>query len=267
MAVASFRVASFLRTCRGLPRLPGTGVRAGCAPSTIFRLSLLSPSSSTSPSCISAFSSTSRSAVGPCTFCRCFSSAAGASQEPTMAPKTLEGRYAYALFRVAKKKNALDKVYEDLEAVRSGLESSSEFRLFVETPAVSSHQKLDVLNQLTVRYKLDALTGNLLTTLLENKRLPLLAKVVEAFDELYRKEKGELKCVVTSAAPLSPQQQSEVLAALKKRAGGQAKKLLVDYVVNPQLMGGLVVRLGEQVLDFSVASRLERLQAQLLAPL
>ncbi|CBZ51724.1 ATP synthase, related [Neospora caninum Liverpool] len=193
---------------------------------------------------------------------RAFSSAA----EESGASQTLEGRYASALFRVAKRKNQLEKVYADLESVRNALKDSGEFRLFVDSPAVSVQQKLDVLQQLVNRYKFDALTGNLLTTLVENKRLPILARVADAFDAMYRKEKGEVKCLVTSAKPLSAQQQKEIVAALQKRAGSQAR-LIVDYAVSPQIMGGLVVRLGEQVLDFSVVSRLDRLQSQLLAPL
>ncbi|OXB71617.1 UNVERIFIED_CONTAM: hypothetical protein H355_011962 [Colinus virginianus] len=146
------------------------------------------------------------------------------------------------------------------------LQQSEDFKRFVETPALSSPQKQALLQQLSSTYKLQPLTSNLLQTLLENRRLPLLGRVAEAFEVLYRKEKGEVKCVVTSAQPLNSQQQKEVVAALQKRAGPRAK-LLLEYVVNPQLMGGLVVRLGEQVLDFSVATRIERLQAQLMAPL
>ncbi|PFH34792.1 ATP synthase F1, delta subunit protein [Besnoitia besnoiti] len=197
-----------------------------------------------------------------------FSTASGgkADQPGEAANQTLEGRYASALFRVVKKKNQLEKVYGDLESMKSALKDSSEFRLFVDSPAVSVQQKLDVLKHLANRYKFDAFTANLLATLVENRRLPMLVRVIDAFDAMYRKEKGEVKCTVTSAGPLSPQQQKEVVAALQKRAGSHAR-LIVDYVVSPQIMGGLVVRLGEQVLDFSVASRLERLQSQLLAPL
>ncbi|EPR59334.1 ATP synthase F1, delta subunit protein [Toxoplasma gondii TgCatPRC2] len=212
----------------------------------------LSPPSATLPRAVQLFSS--RIA---------FSTAAA---EDSGASQTLEGRYASALFRVAKKKNQLEKVYGDLESVRNALKDSSEFRLFVDSPAVSVQQKLDVLRQLVNRYKFDPLTGNLLTTLVENKRLPMLARVADAFDAMYRKEKGEVKCLVTSAKPLSAQQQKEIVAALQNRAGTQAR-LIIDYAVSPQIMGGLVVRLGEQVLDFSVATRLDRLQSQLLAPL
>lgn len=82
----------------------------------------------------------------------------------------------------------------------------------------------------------------------------------------YRAEKGLVPCRVTSAAPLSSAQQSQVQKAMEQRAGKGAT-LIMDYATNPAMLGGLVVKMGEAVFDNSVATRLERLQTQLLVPL
>ena len=111
---------------------------------------------------------------------------------------------------------------------------------------------------------IDAAVVNFLKVLVENKRAHLLLRMIDIFENFYRAEKGLLLCKVTSAAPLSSAQQDQVKAAMQKRAEGS--KLIMEYNTNPALLGGLVVKMGEAVLDNSVSTRLERLQTQLLAP-
>merc|ERR1712187_721097 len=111
----------------------------------------------------------------------------------------------------------------------------------------------------------DPSTLNFLKVLIENKRMHLLAKMIDMFETFYRAEKGLVLCKVTSAQPLTSSQQAEVKKAMEKRAE-KGSTLLMEYSTNPALLGGLVVKMGEAVLDNSVSTRLERLQTQLLAP-
>merc|ERR1719171_128389 len=142
---------------------------------------------------------------------------------------------------------------------------SPEFKLFIETPGVGGEEKTAVLEALGSKSGFDTATVNFLKVLIENKRIGMIGKVIESFEAMYRAEKGQVMCKVTSAAELSSGHKKEVAAALQKRAGASAK-LMLDYDVNPALLGGLVVKMGDAVFDYSIQTKVERLQTQLLAP-
>eukprot|EP00434_Breviolum_minutum_P014214 symbB.v1.2.012533.t1/scaffold819.1/size162441/4 len=181
---------------------------------------------------------------------------AAAAQKPKMEDGTLEGRYATALFMASKDK--LDKVYGDLTALRGMMAESQELKLAIETPGIQPESKVAAFEAICGKASMDG------SVLVENKRAHLLSRMIDIFENFYRAEKGLVLCKVTSAAPLSSAQQDQVKAAMQKRA--QGSQLIMEYNTNPALLGGLVVKMGEAVLDNSVSTRLERLQTQLLAP-
>eukprot|EP00921_Rhytidocystis_pertsovi_P008521 GHVQ01013951.1.p1 GENE.GHVQ01013951.1~~GHVQ01013951.1.p1 ORF type:complete len:216 (-),score=26.83 GHVQ01013951.1:98-745(-) len=113
--------------------------------------------------------------------------------------RSLVGRYGLAVFRASLKKSSLDKVFSDLDMLKSLAVESSEFKLFLESPGINIATKLSVISAIGDRYKLHDITVSFLKVLLENRRLPQLTKTIEAFEENYRKHKGEIKCQVTSA--------------------------------------------------------------------
>jgi len=178
---------------------------------------------------------------------------------------SLEGRYASALFELAKEQNVLEKVFNDLDQSRDALKESDDFRCFVMNPAFKVDQKEQVIQGIAQAYDYHPLTVNFLRVLIENKRFHELKKMVDTFESFYRAEMGQVVCRVSSAAELSSSDKSRVEASIRQRK--PSAELIINYDVNPALMGGLLVKLGEQILDFSMSSRLERLQSHLLAPL
>eukprot|EP00930_Biecheleria_cincta_P101608 TRINITY_DN93251_c0_g1_i1.p1 TRINITY_DN93251_c0_g1~~TRINITY_DN93251_c0_g1_i1.p1 ORF type:complete len:251 (-),score=60.65 TRINITY_DN93251_c0_g1_i1:67-750(-) len=186
-----------------------------------------------------------------------------AAQKPKMEDGTLEGRYATALFMASS--GRLETVYNDLVVIRTMMQESKEFKLAIETPGVDPESKLVAFEAICKKAGTDAAVINFMKVLVENKRAHLLSKMIDLFENFYRAEKGLVLCKVTSAAPLSSAQQGQVKDAVQKRAEKGAT-LIMEYNTNPALLGGLVVKMGEAVLDFSVTTRLERLQTQLLAP-
>merc|ERR1712048_1251706 len=107
--------------------------------------------------------------------------------------------------------------------------------------------------------------GNFLKVLSEDKRMNKLPRMIELFETFYRAEKGLVPCVVTSAAELTDAQKAQVKKGMEARAE-KGSTLIMEYKTNPALLGGLVVKMGEMVLDQSVSTRLERLTNRLLAP-
>eukprot|EP00928_Gymnodinium_smaydae_P060799 TRINITY_DN445_c0_g1_i1.p1 TRINITY_DN445_c0_g1~~TRINITY_DN445_c0_g1_i1.p1 ORF type:complete len:247 (+),score=47.62 TRINITY_DN445_c0_g1_i1:78-743(+) len=196
------------------------------------------------------------------TVARCF--AAAAAKKPKLEDGTLEGRYATALFMASS--GRLDQVQGDLTGLKTMMNESKDFKLLIETPGIDPESKIEVLQSVCKKAGSDAAVVNFLKVLIENKRLHLLSKMIDMFDAFYRAEKGHVLCKVTSANALSSSAQAEVKKAMEARAA-KGSTLIMEWDVNPALMGGLVVKMGEAVYDFSVSSRLERLQTQLMAPL
>merc|ERR1712183_338319 len=156
-----------------------------------------------------------------------------AARKPKVEDGTLEGRYATALFMASS--NNLDKVYADLTGVKEMMAESKEFKLMVETPGIQPEQKVAAIETICGKVGADAATVNFLKVLVENKRMHLLAKMIDLFEGFYRAEKGLVSCVVTSATKLSSSQEAEVQAAMQKRADKGAT-LIMEYNVNSSLL-------------------------------
>merc|ERR1712216_617044 len=145
---------------------------------------------------------------------------------------------------MATSQSKLDQVFQDVKGIRDMMKDSQDFRLMIDTPSIDPATKIDVLNRVLTKAGGDDNVKNFLKVLIENKRLNLLARVIDVFETMYRAEKGIVLCQVTSAKALSTPQQQEVKAAMEKRAA-KGSQLNMEFGVNPALMGGLVVKMGE----------------------
>jgi len=190
--------------------------------------------------------------------------AAAVGPKPKHEDGTLQGRYATALFMASGGK--LDKVYGDMAGLSAMMQESKDFKLLVETPGIDPESKVAALESICKKAGADGAVVNFLKVLVENKRIHMLQRIVDLFEVFYRAEKGLVPCKVTSAAALSSKEQGEVKKAMEKRAE-KGSTLIMEFSTNPAILGGLVVKMGEAVFDNSVATRLERLQTQLLVPL
>jgi ATP synthase F1 delta subunit len=174
-------------------------------------------------------------------------------------------RYAMALFNAAKPTGKLEKVFNDLFHIRNLASTETSFKLFLETPGIKKDQKQNVVSDICKATKADDLTKNFLNVLLENQRLVNLVDIVNSFEDLYRKDLGQVICTVSSAVELTNAQRKLVEESLSQRMTG--KKLVVSYDVSPTILGGLVVKVDDVVLDYSVNSKVDRLRGQLLNPI
>merc|ERR1719382_1910399 len=144
----------------------------------------------------------------------------------------------------------LDKGYSDMFGLRSMMEGSQDFKLLVETPGIDPESKVLALEAVCKKSGSEQAVVNFLKVLVENKRIHMLARIVDLFEVMYRSEKGLVLCKVTSAAALSSSQQAEVKKAMEKRAE-KGSTLIMEYATNPAILGGLVVKMGEAVFDNS----------------
>jgi len=169
---------------------------------------------------------------------------------------SLGGRYASALFDLAVEAKAVDRVEQSLAAVRDALAESDDFRQLTTSPVIARGAAVKAVLATADQLGVDATTKNFLGVLAENRRLAQLPAVIRAFRQLAARHRGETTAEVTSAHALSPEQVDELKQQLRRRVG---REVSVDLSVDPSILGGLVVRIGSQMIDSSIRTRLNAL--------
>jgi F-type H+-transporting ATPase subunit delta len=167
--------------------------------------------------------------------------------------------YARALFDVAKEHDILDRVHDELEEFTDALEDEEnrELRLFFFSPYFSSGEKKDAVEK--VVDDADERFVNFLKLLAERHRMPVLPRIRRNFEELWAEENRLLPVNVTAAVELD----DELVKGIGKRIEEQTgRRVELSSNVDPDVLGGLVVRVGNLVLDASVRNRLERIRKQ-----
>ena len=169
---------------------------------------------------------------------------------------SLGGRYAIALFELARDSKSIDTVEASLAAVRDALAQSDDFRALTTSPLVPRGAAVKATLAVADSIGIDATTKNFLGVLAENRRLGQLPAIIRAFRTLAARHRGEATAEVTSAHPLTDEQVGELKQQLRQRMG---REVSVDLSVDPELLGGLVVRIGSQMIDSSIRTRLNTL--------
>ncbi|CAO3633156.1 unnamed protein product [Mucor fragilis] len=186
--------------------------------------------------------------------------AAPASVKAPITLFGLDGRYATALYTAAARQNALDAVEKDLKTLSQAVEKDAALKSFLENPTVNRGTKMEgILSALKVNGKPNQITQNFFETLAENGRLNQTTKVSEAFAELMSAHRNELPLVVTSAKALDKSALNKIVESLQKSNLAEGKKLLVSNKVKPDILGGIMVEIGDKSIDLTVSAKLAKL--------
>ena len=169
---------------------------------------------------------------------------------------SLAGRYATALFGLARDEQQIDAVTRSLDSIEAGLAESNEFRMLVTSPLVGRTDAAKAIAALTPTLGIDPITAKFLTVLASNGRLGELKSVIRVVRQLAADHRGETTAEVTSAHPLDDAQVAQLKANLKTRVG---RDVAIDAQVDPSILGGIVVRLGSQMIDASIRTKLNTL--------
>ncbi|MBI0476799.1 F0F1 ATP synthase subunit delta [Sphingomonas sp. MA1305] len=169
---------------------------------------------------------------------------------------SLGGRYALALFELARDAKSIDAVENSLSRVRDAIDQSAEFKALIASPVVARGAAVKAVLAAGDQLGVDGVTKNFLGVLAENRRLGALPQIIRAFRQLAARHRGEVAAEVTSAHPLTEDQVGELKQQLRTRVG---REVAVDLSVDPALLGGLVVRIGSQMIDSSIRTRLNAL--------
>jgi F-type H+-transporting ATPase subunit delta len=171
---------------------------------------------------------------------------------------SLAGRYASALFDLARDERQIDAVSRSLEALNQAVLDSREFAELIASPLVSREDAGKAFAGLAPKLGLDPLTANFLGVLARNGRKRELRAIIRLFRRIAAEHRGETTAEVVTARPLNDDQVAALKAQLRARAG---RDVAIDAQVDPAILGGLVVKLGSQRIDASIRTKLNRLAA------
>ena len=170
---------------------------------------------------------------------------------------SLAGRYATALFGLARDERQIEAVSRSLDSISQALADSRDFSELVASPMVGRDDAGKAFAALAPQLGLDPVTTNFVAVLARNGRKGELRNIIRLFKRLSAEHRGEVSADVISAHPLKDDQLKALKAQLKGRAGGA--DVTIDAQVDPNILGGLVVKLGSQMIDASIRTKLNRL--------
>jgi F-type H+-transporting ATPase subunit delta len=166
-------------------------------------------------------------------------------------------RYATALFDLADESKALDNVADDLKVVEAIMNESADLRRVISAPGLSRDDQRNVMAAVLEKAEVSDLTRRFVSVVAANRRLFVLPQMIKAYlDELARR-RGEIVADVTTSMALSDQQRDTLVDQIKQAIG---QKVSVNVTVDEDLLGGMIVKIGSRMIDFSLRTKLSKMQ-------
>ena len=167
------------------------------------------------------------------------------------------GRYATALFELAREANALDKVAADLDRFAATLDAVDDLARLIKSPVFTAEEQSRALAAVLDKLQIEGLTRNFLLLVAKNRRLFAAPDMTRAFRAMLARHRGETSASVISASKLTEAQVTALKQALKAALG---KDVTLDQRIDAGLLGGLVVKVGSRMIDTSLRTRLNSLK-------
>jgi len=169
---------------------------------------------------------------------------------------SLAGRYASALFDLAREERQIEAVGRSLDVLAQALVDSRDFAELATSPLVDRVEALKAFTAVADQLGVDPITKNFLGVLAKNGRKNQLQPVIRAFRRLSAEHRGETTAEVVTAHPLKDDQLTALKQQLRTRAG---RDVAVETRIDPEILGGIVIKMGSQMIDASIRTKLNRL--------
>eukprot|EP01137_Pigoraptor_chileana_P007684 Opistho-2@53590 len=193
--------------------------------------------------------------------------AQAAPLRPPLRAYGVTGRYAEALYTSASKSKALDAVNRDMEAIADLVKKNGKFVGFLKDPTKSRAKKAESINTLLKSVNFNPVTVNFFTVLAQNNRLAWTDSITETFGKIMRSHRKEIGCTVVTAKPLDDAAIKKLESSISGFAA-QGQTLIITYKVDPEIVGGVIVNIEEELyIDMSVATKIKKLTQALSASL
>ncbi len=177
-----------------------------------------------------------------------------------MSITTIANRYAHALADVIIERNEVGEVTGELESFAQLIQHNRELYDVFASPVIALERKRAVLGDLRARLNLKPTSGNILQLLLENNRLHSLSEVLRSLTKILDERGGIVSAEVTTARQINDDQRNLLLARLREATG---KEVRLQFRTDPEIIGGVVTRIGSLVFDGSIKTQLAQMKQQL----
>ncbi|XP_055715937.1 ATP synthase subunit O, mitochondrial [Phlebotomus papatasi] len=177
----------------------------------------------------------------------------------------VEGRYATALYSAATKLKQLETVEKDLNQIQAAVRGNPKLKESIASPIAQRRDLASALRETGKQARLADATTNLLETMAENGRLKRLDGVINAFKTIMAAHRGEVVCEVITAKPLDDAQRKQLENSLKAFLKPN-ETILLTSKVDPSIMGGLIVSIGDKYVDMSISKRVNKYTALISQP-
>jgi F-type H+-transporting ATPase subunit delta len=177
-----------------------------------------------------------------------------------MLAEQVAGRYATALFQLAREAGLLDHAWEQLNALADYLKKDKTFINFMAAPQITDEKKLDLIKKV-FESRLDKPFYNFLLVLTDKHRINYLPNIIEEFDRLVRIERGIVKAVCITTFPLSEAEREKLLIKLAQKT---SLKIELEEKIDKSIIGGIVVMLHNKIIDGSIKYNLSLLRNRLM---
>jgi len=178
-----------------------------------------------------------------------------ASEEHTVSG--VAGRYATALFELGLEEKALEQIETDLGRFGEALDASDDLQRLVKSPMFSTEEQGRALGAILDELKIEGLTKNFLLLVSKNRRLFATPDMIRAYRAMLAEHRGEMSATVTAASKLTNTQVTALKQALKAALG---KDVMLEQLVDPSLIGGLMIKVGSRMIDTSIRTKLNSLK-------
>ena len=173
----------------------------------------------------------------------------------------MAGRYALALFDLAKESKSADKVGEDLDTFQEMIDKSADMRRFLKSPVISADEQVKALDALLNKAGIAGTAANFIKLVAEKRRLFAVDDMIRDYRKLRNVEKGVAQAEVTVAEPLKDAHVLELKDALAKVAGSSDVDVVIT--VDPSILGGMIVKLGSRMVDSSLKTKLNMIRTRM----
>jgi F-type H+-transporting ATPase subunit delta len=170
----------------------------------------------------------------------------------------MAGRYATALFELARDNKAVDAVKKDLDQFDALANGSADLNRLVRSPVFGADEQLRALSAVLDKAGIKGLAANFLRVITTNRRLFAVREMIRGYRALVARWKGEVTAQVTVAEPLNDKNLDALKGALKSVTGG--KEIDLDVKVEPAIIGGLIVKVGSRMVDSSLRTKLNAIK-------
>lgn len=171
-----------------------------------------------------------------------------------MNDSVVGARYSGALYEIAEKKGLVIETYDELNMVMESYEKNKEFKEFIDHPLVEDQAKKDFINKIFGK-EFNKQTIDILEYLIDKSRLSSIRSIVTEYLKIYYKKSAVIEAVATFAVAPTKEQEKTLVERLNKKTG---KEIKLSVKVDPSILGGIIVKLDDEIIDGSIKTELEK---------